>query len=250
MLYFCRLNDDVPEKRDIEPKKIYNELKNIEEMRKLIIIALILLPMLASAQNSSDHNYRVAKNLEVFNAVYRNLDLLYVDSLNADEVVGDAVNQSRRNTARAGALHRGRAAVVERLCQLPAQIAGRAAREAVEEGTPAQRQQLARGEAGGEQRHPGQLGAQSTAFPQARQRAGRLSAASASHRARPVLQRADCSGGQCLLCQVSRGRNPERDDSFHRPGRTGGRARSAWRFAASPENRRSRRASRISLRSQ
>lgn len=97
MLYFCRLNDDVPEKRDIEPKKIYNELKNIEEMRKLIIIALILLPMLAAAQNSSDHNYRVAKNLEVFNAVYRNLDLLYVDSLNADEVVGDAVNQMLRS---------------------------------------------------------------------------------------------------------------------------------------------------------
>lgn len=97
MLYFCRLNDDAPEKRDIEPKKIYNELKNIEEMRKLIIIALILLPMLAAAQNSSDHNYRVAKNLEVFNAVYRNLDLLYVDSLNADEVVGDAVNQMLRS---------------------------------------------------------------------------------------------------------------------------------------------------------
>lgn len=97
MLYFCRLNDDAPEKRDIEPKKIYNKLKNIEEMRKLIIIALLLLPMLASAQNSSDHNYRVAKNLEVFNAVYRNLDLLYVDSLNADEVVGDAVNQMLRS---------------------------------------------------------------------------------------------------------------------------------------------------------
>lgn len=66
-------------------------------MRKLIIIALILLPMLAAAQNSSDHNYRVAKNLEVFNAVYRNLDLLYVDSLNADEVVGDAINQMLRS---------------------------------------------------------------------------------------------------------------------------------------------------------
>ena len=49
--------------------------------------------MLATAQNSSDHNYRVAKNLQTFNAVYRNLDLLYVDSLDADEVVGDAVNQ-------------------------------------------------------------------------------------------------------------------------------------------------------------
>ena len=37
---------------------------------------------------------------------------------------------------------------------------------------------------------------------QSSQRAGRLTAASASHRARPVLQCADCSGGQCLLRQV------------------------------------------------
>ena len=66
-------------------------------MRKIITIALMLLPMLAVAQNSSDHNYRVAKNLDVFNAVYRNLALLYVDSLNADEVVGDAVNQMLRS---------------------------------------------------------------------------------------------------------------------------------------------------------
>ena len=62
-------------------------------MRKIIALVLLLMPMLATAQNSSDHNYRVAKNLQTFNAVYRNLDLLYVDSLDADEVVGDAVNQ-------------------------------------------------------------------------------------------------------------------------------------------------------------
>ena len=40
---------------------------------------------------------------------------------------------------------------------------------------------------------------------QSRQRAGRLTAASASHRARLVLQRADRSGGQCLLWQANRG---------------------------------------------
>ena len=37
---------------------------------------------------------------------------------------------------------------------------------------------------------------------QSNQRAGRLTAASASHRAQPVLQCADCSGDQCLLRQV------------------------------------------------
>ena len=60
-------------------------------MRKFFLFALMLLPLLASAQNTSDHNFKVAKNLEVFNAIYRNLDLMYVDSLNADEAVGTAI---------------------------------------------------------------------------------------------------------------------------------------------------------------
>lgn len=43
------------------------------------------------AQNK-DHNLEVAKNLEVFNSIYKHLDLLYVDTLNAKEVVGNAIN--------------------------------------------------------------------------------------------------------------------------------------------------------------
>ena len=42
------------------------------------------------AQNK-DHNLEVAKNLEVFNSIYKHLDLLYVDTLNAKEVVGNAI---------------------------------------------------------------------------------------------------------------------------------------------------------------
>ena len=60
-------------------------------MRKLIICLLALVSLSAAAQNSSDHNFKVAKNLETFNAIYRNLDLMYVDSLNADDAVGTAI---------------------------------------------------------------------------------------------------------------------------------------------------------------
>ena len=66
-------------------------------MRKLIVFVMLLLPLMATAQNSSDHNFKVAKNLEVFNAIYRNLDLLYVDTLDADNVVGTAVKQMLRS---------------------------------------------------------------------------------------------------------------------------------------------------------
>ncbi len=48
------------------------------------------------AQNK-DHNLDVAKNLEVFNSIYKHLDLLYVDTLNAKEVVGNAINGMLRS---------------------------------------------------------------------------------------------------------------------------------------------------------
>lgn len=48
------------------------------------------------AQNK-DHNLEVAKNLEVFNSIYKHLDLLYVDTLNAKEVVGNAINGMLRS---------------------------------------------------------------------------------------------------------------------------------------------------------
>ena len=46
------------------------------------------------AQNTTekDHNFKVAKNLETFSAIYKYLDLMYVDTLNADEVVGNGIN--------------------------------------------------------------------------------------------------------------------------------------------------------------
>lgn len=48
------------------------------------------------AQNK-DHNLEVAKKLEVFNSIYKHLDLLYVDTLNAKEVVGNAINGMLRS---------------------------------------------------------------------------------------------------------------------------------------------------------
>ena len=61
-------------------------------MRKLLIYIFALLSLLVVAQSDKDHNFTVAKNLEVFNAIYKNLDLLYVDKLPADTVIGNAVD--------------------------------------------------------------------------------------------------------------------------------------------------------------
>ena len=61
-------------------------------MRNLFLsIALCLFTFSSSvmAQSPSDkeHNFKVAKNLETFSAIYKYLDMMYVDTLNADEVV-------------------------------------------------------------------------------------------------------------------------------------------------------------------
>lgn len=65
--------------------------KYTKTMRSLMLIALMAVAVPMAAQNTSDHNFRVAKNLDIFNAIYRNLDLMYVDSLDADKTIGTAI---------------------------------------------------------------------------------------------------------------------------------------------------------------
>ena len=61
-------------------------------MKKILISLLMVLFAAPSfAQKDKDHDFAVAKNMEIFNAIYKNLDLMYVDTLNADEVVGNGV---------------------------------------------------------------------------------------------------------------------------------------------------------------
>lgn len=55
----------------------------------------LLTGLTAPAQQAAtqdDHYFKVAKNLEVFNTIYKNLDMLYVDTLDADETVGYGIN--------------------------------------------------------------------------------------------------------------------------------------------------------------
>ena len=71
--------------------------KYTKTMRSLLLIALMAVAMPMTAQNTSDHNFRVAKNLDIFNAIYRNLDLMYVDSLDADKTIGTAIRSLMRS---------------------------------------------------------------------------------------------------------------------------------------------------------
>lgn len=62
-------------------------------MKKILIsLVLAMMVMPAFSQNDKDHDFSVAKNMEIFSAIYKDLDLMYVDTLNAEEVMGNGVN--------------------------------------------------------------------------------------------------------------------------------------------------------------
>ncbi len=56
--------------------------------RVYIYIIMCLLSLGALAQKKENTNSAISRNLELFNDIYKQLDLFYVDSLNADTVIG------------------------------------------------------------------------------------------------------------------------------------------------------------------
>lgn len=66
-------------------------------MKKFVTLIFILLPTMMSAQNNKDHNFEVAKHLDIFNNIYKNLELLYVDTLNPKETIGTGINAMLRS---------------------------------------------------------------------------------------------------------------------------------------------------------
>ena len=67
-------------------------------MRRIFLaIIAVLATMGCKAQEVKNHNLEVAKNLEIFNAIYKNLDLMYVDTLDASTVIGTGINAMLRS---------------------------------------------------------------------------------------------------------------------------------------------------------
>lgn len=69
---------------------------------KKFIISLFSLMVVASSWSTAsaqkkNHNFDVARNLELFSAIYKNLDMMYVDSLDASQVVGTGIKAMLRS---------------------------------------------------------------------------------------------------------------------------------------------------------
>ena len=68
------------------------EVLNRRDMKKVYIyIIMCLLPLALAAQKKENSNSAISRNLELFNDIYKQLDLFYVDSLNADSVIGRGI---------------------------------------------------------------------------------------------------------------------------------------------------------------
>ncbi len=68
------------------------------EIRRILLTALSALTLTcAMGQTDSDHNFEVKKNLDVFNAIYKHLDMVYVDTLDAQEVIGTGIKAMLRS---------------------------------------------------------------------------------------------------------------------------------------------------------
>ena len=68
-------------------------------MKRYIVPLLMLafVALTASAQKNKDHNFEVGKHLDIFNQVYKNLVLLYVDTLSPKETIGTGINAMLRS---------------------------------------------------------------------------------------------------------------------------------------------------------
>ena len=54
-----------------------------------------IAPMVA--QQQKNHNFEVAKNLDIFNNIYKGLDLMYVDTLDPQDVIGNGIKSMLRS---------------------------------------------------------------------------------------------------------------------------------------------------------
>ena len=63
-------------------------------MRKYIVPLMLLLAVSVSAQTpaNKDHHLEVAKNLDIFNQLYKNLELLYVDTLDPKKTITTGID--------------------------------------------------------------------------------------------------------------------------------------------------------------
>jgi len=65
-------------------------------MKKILTTVMVMIAALGAFAQSTDkkteHHFEVAKNLDIFNTLYRELDMLYVDTLDAQKLITTGID--------------------------------------------------------------------------------------------------------------------------------------------------------------
>ena len=56
------------------------------------VLGCAVCTALPARAQTTNHNFEVMKHLDIFNQLYRELDLFYVDTLSAKKNIGNAIN--------------------------------------------------------------------------------------------------------------------------------------------------------------
>ena len=66
-------------------------------MKRLLLSVMMLLALVTGSRAQSNHNLEVGKSLDIFNSLYSNLDMFYVDSLNPSQTIKAAIKGMLRS---------------------------------------------------------------------------------------------------------------------------------------------------------
>lgn len=67
-------------------------MKKFLAKKMVILVGVILLGLTFSSFKDDDKNFKVAKNLDIFNAIFKELNMYYVDTINPDKSIQTGIN--------------------------------------------------------------------------------------------------------------------------------------------------------------
>lgn len=68
-------------------------MKKIFNKRTVLVFAILLISVsFFSFRMGNDNNFQIAKNLDIFNSIVKELDVFYVDSINPDKLIGEGID--------------------------------------------------------------------------------------------------------------------------------------------------------------
>ena len=60
-------------------------------MKRIAFLLLCCYALIGVQAQNKNHNFNVAKNIDVFTNIYQSLDMMYVDTLDANQVIGNGI---------------------------------------------------------------------------------------------------------------------------------------------------------------